>query len=207
MSGVPAIERLLDSVVATRQPGNKRKQRVAQSHSLREIQRAATVRRSERSEDPRLDELNPRQRDLIDILRAAPKPLSTGRIKRVAEGFPSLRRALEANSVHKSLTYLEKRGLIESVETTRTGNWRGRKINLWWPAEENLSPATSESDAARLREIQVLIEAQEEEARSRFASESGHSGDRSLDAPITEDGFTILDTLGAEDENFAELAA
>lgn len=61
-------------------------------------------------------------------------------------------------------------------------------------------------------ELRALIAAQEDDSRREelgFArsSEKGHWADKSIDAPLTADGFTILDTLGAEDENFAELAA
>ena len=42
---------------------------------------------------------------------------------------------------------------------------------------------------------------------ARALRDTKHWTAASIDAPLTADGFTILDTLGAEDENFAELAA
>jgi hypothetical protein len=69
-----------------------------------------------------------------------------------------------------------------------------------------LSAAKTGEDARRLREIQVLIEEQEQEAA--LGDRVKPLGTRSLDASLTDNGsFALLDTLGAEDENFAELAA
>ena len=72
-------------------------------------------------------------------------------------------------------------------------------------SKENLTLA----DAERETELAALIESQKDELQRGewIDSERGHWADKSLDAPLTEDGFTILDTLGVEDENFAELAA
>lgn len=61
-------------------------------------------------------------------------------------------------------------------------------------------------------ELRALIAAQEDEQRGEKlgftrSSEKGHWADRSFDAPISDSGLTLLGVLGAEDENFAELAA
>jgi hypothetical protein len=58
-------------------------------------------------------------------------------------------------------------------------------------------------------ELTALIEAQRLEQRmgARALRDPRHWTAASIDRPLTADGFTILDTLGAEDENFAEMAA
>jgi hypothetical protein len=53
--------------------------------------------------------------------------------------------------------------------------------------------------------LQALVGAIAIERAERADSERGHWADKSIDAPLTADGFTILDTLGDEDEALAEL--
>jgi hypothetical protein len=57
------------------------------------------------------------------------------------------------------------------------------------------------------RELAALVEAQRLELalRNRALRDPQHWIARSIDAPLTADGFTILDTLGSEDEDLSEL--
>jgi hypothetical protein len=57
------------------------------------------------------------------------------------------------------------------------------------------------------KELEALIEAQRRElaSRNRAFRDPQHWTARSIDAPLTADGFTILDTLGDEDEALQEL--
>lgn len=205
--GTQTVRGRLEKVgIAIRERGtaSKKREMVAGRGSLRSVQRATVARRAKRTGDAQLDRLTERQRDLLDILRAAPEPISTGRVSAVAHLIPRKWQDASTPSLHSSLRTLEKRGLCEAIPIIKTDlGGRGQKATLWFPATDQVAGAKSQEDAGRLRELQVLIEQQEtDEQRGDWAE---NTGALSLDASRNEDGFTILDTLGDEDEQLADL--
>lgn len=111
------------------------------------------------------------------------------------------------HAVHGLLRYMADREVIAKVEIGEGARWFER-VRWFIPVGFESPPESlTLADAERETELAALIEAQEAEvsAGDWVKSESGHFMDASLDAPITEDGFTILDTLGDEDEQLADL--
>jgi DNA-binding MarR family transcriptional regulator/lambda repressor-like predicted transcriptional regulator len=193
------VLRRLRSLGIEKRNGRTRKRPVAQHATLRQIQRATEARGYPGGD------LTPKQGHLLNILRASPEPLSAKRIADICRGLPS-RWRLDVGSINACLRRLETRGFVDVVTDRGAGHYRGREVLVWFPATEAIAAATSKDDAHRLREIQVLIEEQEREEQMIYDQrEIGHWADKSIDAPLAEDGFTILDTLADQDDVLAEM--
>lgn len=179
-----------------------RRRPVAMEATIQQVRRAAESRGRRPSGD-----LTEKQGHLLNILRASPLPLPAWRVGAVAETMPKRWTGVRRGEIVACLRRLEARGLVSSVVDPSAGHYRGRDVLVWFPATAEIAAATSPDAARRLREIQALVEAQAQEERGEWVeSERGHWFDRSLDAPLTDSGdFTILDTLGDEDEALQEL--
>jgi DNA-binding CsgD family transcriptional regulator len=187
--------------IALRSPAGKVRQPIAPMPSVRPVFIAASVRRlnglSEIS-------LTPKQRDLLDIVRAAPEPIETGAIRDVARDLPRSWRSLSVGNIGACLKRMQPHGLVDRVRGVHKGiRFRGNPCFLRLPVSQEIARPDSMDDALRLREIQVLIAHQRQD--EQFGHRVKPTGAASLDAPISGDGFTILATLGDEDEALAEL--
>lgn len=149
-------------------------------------------------------EISDKQKVVLRILEAAERPLSTVEVHR----FCNLcGQKLSKECVRSRLLSAQKAGHVDRA-TGEVRRWFERGAGRWFiPAEaRHTAKRLTLADAERESELAALIDSQREELQlgslSKF--EKGH-WDKSLDAPVTADGFTILDTLGAEDESLQEL--
>jgi transposase len=193
-------------IAALRRAGYKLDRRKGCMVELSTDERRAVVRAYKKRKAQPVDRMRPRTQMILRLLEAAKRPVTVTEIAAFlwAAGEQVTTKGLNAN-----LYYMAKIGVIGRAETGHQ-QWFERGIRWFIPLgaeqpKENLTLA----DAERETELAALIEAQEDELKRGdwTDSEKGHWADKSIDAPLTADGFTILDTLGSEDENFAELAA
>ncbi len=164
------------------------------------VRNKATLKRA-LNEELRAMRLTDNQRVILRILKAAERPLA------VAEIVVFLRSAKNSRSVDQvrfCLNWMQNRSLVaKATVSAKERKWFERR-NRWFVAggRELSAEKLTLRDAEREAELSTLIESQGEDLRV----ESGHWLDHSLDAPLTESGdFTILDTLGKEDEDLATL--
>lgn len=196
-------EKLKALGIELRHQAGKVRQPVASKPTVRAIQTATTMRRLT-GRSPRT--LTPKQRDMLDIVRASPAPIATGRILNVARELPREWNSLSVGNIGACLKRLEPYELVKWVWGTHDGVlWRGSRVRLWLPASAEIAEPQSEADAQRLREIQVLVEQQ------LYDDRAGHrvrrTGVLSLDSSLSESGGSLAELLGCEDEKLAELGA
>jgi biotin operon repressor len=153
------------------------------------------------------DALPDGRKSVLRILGAAKRPVSAVEVRRFLAicGQPLSRQA-----VRSRLELAERAGLVARAEPDQASRrWFERGGGRWFipvGAEQSAASLTL-ADAERETELAKLIEDQQDELQRGdwVDSEKGHWADKSIDVPLTADGFTILDTLGDEDEALQEL--
>gem|GEM_PF-4844958 len=148
--------------------------------------------------------ISDKQKIVLRILEAAERPLSTVEVHR----FVNLcGQKLSKDCVRSRLLQAMEAGHVDRASGD-TRRWFERGAGRWFiPVNaRQSSEALTLADAERESELAALIDSQREEMQlgSLTKVEKGH-WNRSLDAPITASGLTILDTLGDEDEALQEL--
>lgn len=149
-------------------------------------------------------DVSEKQKIVLRILEAAERPLGTVEVHR----FVNLcGQKLSKECVRSRLLLAQKAGHVDRANGD-TRRWFERGAGRWFipvKARQSAEKLTL-ADAERESELAALIDSQRDEMQlgSLAKVEKGH-WNKSIDAPLTADGFTILDTLGAEDDSLAEL--
>jgi hypothetical protein len=142
---------------------------------------------------------------ILRVLGVARRPLGAVEVHRflLICGFQ-----LSKQAVRNRLKKAVEGGFAQRVNPDERC-WFERGAGRWFIpfGSEQSAESLTLADAERETELAALIETQEDELKRGdwIDSEKGHWADKSIDAPLTADGFTILDTLGDEDEALAEL--
>jgi len=148
--------------------------------------------------------LSQKQRVILRVFQAAKRPLA---VREAAEFLAHLgEEKLGTTNLQSWLPYMQRRGLIDCVEVPRSHRLGKKRWFVPLGAEQPAEKLTL-ADAKRETELAALIESQRDELKRGdwIDSEKGHWADKSIDAPLTEDGFTILDTLADQDDVLAEM--
>lgn len=167
----------------------------------RAVKRAVKKRRI----DQRGLSMTEQRKVILRLLASVGRPIAAAEIHAFLASFGD---KCSKQSVRSRLENAEKAGLVARAKP-EIRQWFERGAGRWFipiGAEQSTANLTL-ADAERETELAALIEAQEaEEQRGEWTdSEKGHWADKSIDAPLTADGFTILDTLGDEDEALSDL--
>jgi len=145
------------------------------------------------------------EKAVLRLLAAAHRPLAAAELHRF---LSECGQRLSKQAVRNRLLRAEKHGRVARARPD-VRHYFERGAGRWFiPLEaEKSAGALTLADAERETELAAAIESQQDElGRGEWVdSEKGHWADRSIDAPLTADGFTILDTLGDEDEALEEL--
>lgn len=151
------------------------------------------------------NELSQAQRPVLRLLRAVRRPLS---IREIACFLREAGIDVSDVQVKARLYRLRERGLVANAKNS--GNSLHQRHRLWFVPVRSLQvndDSLTLADAAQEIELARLIEGQEKDLNPGHVmqAENGHFYDKSIDAPLTEDGFTILDTLADQDDVLAEM--
>ncbi|HXD26454.1 MAG TPA: hypothetical protein VN609_11015 [Propionibacteriaceae bacterium] len=170
----------------------------------REVKRRYKRRRTRDYSDRSVSET---LKTVLRILAAAERPLATVEV----HGFlTACGTTASMNAVLNRLKSARDAGFVQRASgEVEERCWFERGAGRWFIPVGREQPAASLTlvDAERESELVALIESQQDELKRGdwIDSEKGHWADKSIDAPLTADGFTILDTLGESDEAFDEL--
>lgn len=135
--------------------------------------------------------LTRKQYDILEILRASPEPLTTARIRQIAELIEASW-STRTSSVNGTVQSLRARGFVSFLPTSHMN--AGEPLRAYFAVSEDEAPALSMDEAKRQIEIRALIEDQEADDRDRVK----WSGAISLDAARFDDGDkTLHDMLEA----------
>jgi biotin operon repressor len=149
--------------------------------------------------------ISEKSKTVIRICAAAQRPLSAVEVHRFLN---LLGERISKQGARNRLGLAERDGFLARAKPG-TRRWYERGAGRWFIPLDREQPAQNLTlaDAERETELAALIESQGDELKRGdwVDSEKGHWADKSIDAPLTADGFTILDTLGDEDEALAEL--
>lgn len=164
------------------------------------------VKKRRLAEDHEAAGMSEAAKTVVRIIGAAQRPLAAVEVHRFLN---LLGEKVSKQAVRNRLNAAERDGLLARAKP-ETRCWFERGAGRWFIPVEAQRPAgtLTLADAEREAELAALIESQADELqRGDYAEfEKGHRLHRSLDAPLSADsGFTILDTLGDEDEALAEL--
>jgi Fe2+ or Zn2+ uptake regulation protein len=167
-----------------------------------------TVARSYKKRKVNQDDLvlTDHQRVILRILKAAGRPLAVPEV----HAFLAVAKAPRTrDQIRGCLEWMRNRNLAMNAKISGQGKWFERNNRWFIPVQTKLSTENlTLEDAERETELATLIESQQDElTRGIYTdSEKGHWADKSLNMPLAdEDGFTLLDVMGAEDENLADL--
>lgn len=145
------------------------------------------------------------EKAVLRLLNAAKRPLAAAELHRF---LSECGQRVSKQAVRNRLLRAERHGRVARARP-ETRHYFERGAGRWFVPLDAKQPTANLTlgDAERETELAALIESQKEELQRGdwIDSEKGHWADKSIDAPLTEDGFTILDTLGEEDEVLAEL--